>query len=358
VVGVYMKNWTQDIAGVACPWQQDLADARAAAAVLDIPFKVFDFQAEYKQHVVDVMVAEYQAGRTPTQTSSATKKLNSIYFCAPPWPMAPTSLLPATTPAAQDGQLHIPTDTAKDQTYFLYRVSAQALRRTIFPLAGLTKPAVRTLAAKFGLPTAKKPDSQAFALWGEVGPPRIFAPIRPRPARSGSPSGHRRHAWRQRGHWHAPGRPLLHPRPAPRTWASAAAHPTTSRAKISPPIPCTLPPTPPTWSYPAITLRSKTCIGSTTPRLRTPLITSACVTGASLFRALSAPPSARLTPPPRRPSNRPPTPPPPDSGNRVSNQSAHLTVQLTRLERAITPANPPSSTTPTAACWVAVLWLS
>jgi len=44
---------------------QDLADARAAAAVVDIPFKIMDFQAEYKQHVVDAMVAEYQAGRTP-----------------------------------------------------------------------------------------------------------------------------------------------------------------------------------------------------------------------------------------------------------------------------------------------------
>jgi len=63
VVGVYMKNWTQDVAGVACPWKSDLADARAIAARLDIPFKVFDFQTEYKQNVVDVMVAEYIAGK-------------------------------------------------------------------------------------------------------------------------------------------------------------------------------------------------------------------------------------------------------------------------------------------------------
>src|SRR5674476_888234 len=65
VVGVYMKNWTADIGGVACPWLDDLADARAAAAVLDIPFKIFDFQAEYRARVVDIMVSEYRAGRTP-----------------------------------------------------------------------------------------------------------------------------------------------------------------------------------------------------------------------------------------------------------------------------------------------------
>src|SRR6266704_2673019 len=65
VSATLLKQQGFNVAGVECPWKQDLADARAAAAAIDIPFKVFDFQAEYKQHVVDVMVAEYQAGRTP-----------------------------------------------------------------------------------------------------------------------------------------------------------------------------------------------------------------------------------------------------------------------------------------------------
>ena len=64
-IGVFMKNWTQDIGGVACSWQEDFADAKAVAARLGIELKVFDFQDQYKHKVVDYMVAEYQAGRTP-----------------------------------------------------------------------------------------------------------------------------------------------------------------------------------------------------------------------------------------------------------------------------------------------------
>ena len=53
VTGVYMKNWTEDLPGMKCPWADDLADAKRVAVQLDIPFKVFDFQKEYKQKVIN-----------------------------------------------------------------------------------------------------------------------------------------------------------------------------------------------------------------------------------------------------------------------------------------------------------------
>src|SRR5690606_29761561 len=65
VTGVYMKNWTQDLSGMKCPWADDLADAKRVAVQLGIRFKVYDFQTEYRQQVVDYMLREYQAGRTP-----------------------------------------------------------------------------------------------------------------------------------------------------------------------------------------------------------------------------------------------------------------------------------------------------
>ena len=65
VTGVYMKNWTQDLPGMKCPWADDLADAKRVAVQLGIDFKVFDFEKEYKQNVVDYMIDEYKAGRTP-----------------------------------------------------------------------------------------------------------------------------------------------------------------------------------------------------------------------------------------------------------------------------------------------------
>ncbi len=169
VVGVYMKNWTQDIAGVACPWRQDLADARAAAAVLDIPFKVFDFQAEYKQHVVDVMVAEYQAGRTPNPDVLCNQEIKFNLFLRTA--LADGADLVATGHYARTSgsQLFAAADTNKDQSYFLYCVTSSALAKTLFPLGDLTKPQVRRLAADLGLPTAAKPDSQGICFVGEVG---------------------------------------------------------------------------------------------------------------------------------------------------------------------------------------------
>ena len=65
VTGVYMKNWTRDLPGMQCPWAEDLADAKRVAVRLNIPFKVFDFQDEYKHLVVDYMIREYSLGRTP-----------------------------------------------------------------------------------------------------------------------------------------------------------------------------------------------------------------------------------------------------------------------------------------------------
>ncbi len=169
VVGVYMKNWTADIAGVACPWKQDLADARAAAAVIDIPFKVFDFQAEYKQHVVDVMVAEYQAGRTPNPDIMCNQEIKFKLFLTTALADGADLIATGHYARTENGKLLTARDTNKDQTYFLYRVAAEALKRTVFPLGELIKPEVRRLAAGLNLPTAAKPDSQGICFVGEVG---------------------------------------------------------------------------------------------------------------------------------------------------------------------------------------------
>jgi len=169
VVGVYMKNWTQDVAGVACPWKSDLADARAIAARLDIPFKVFDFQTEYKQNVVDVMVAEYIAGRTPNPDVMCNQEIKFNLFLKTA--LADGADLIATGHYARiaNGRLLASRYLAKDQSYFLYRVTSGALEKTIFPVGDLAKPEVRRLAAEAGLATAKKPDSQGICFVGEVG---------------------------------------------------------------------------------------------------------------------------------------------------------------------------------------------
>jgi tRNA-uridine 2-sulfurtransferase len=163
VVGVYMQNWTDDIAGAECPWKQDLADAHVTAARLDIPFKVFDFQVEYKQKVVEAMINEFKLGRTPNPDVLCNQDIKFKLFLDTA--LADGADLIATGHYARvsNARLFKGLDDWKDQSYFLYRMTSSALDRALMPIGELHKPDVRHLAAELKLPTAAKPDSQGFS---------------------------------------------------------------------------------------------------------------------------------------------------------------------------------------------------
>lgn len=169
VTGVYMKNWTQDLPGMKCPWADDLADAKRVAVQIGIPFKVFDFQKEYKQKVVDYMIAEYKAGRTPNPDIMCNQEVKFKVFLEAALEDGADMIATGHYAATKDGQLLVAADTAKDQTYFLYRVTEGALKKTLFPLGEMTKPEVRAKAEEFGLATATKKDSQGICFVGKVG---------------------------------------------------------------------------------------------------------------------------------------------------------------------------------------------
>lgn len=168
VVGVYMKNWTADVLGYKCPWREDLTDAQSVAARLNIPFKIFDFQKEYKQKVVDYMVAEYKAGRTPNPDVMCNQEIKFKLFLEASLTDGANLIATGHYAQTKNSVLLTAKDSNKDQTYFLYRVSSAALNRTIFPLGGLTKPEVRKLAREFKLPVFDKPDSTGICFIGEV----------------------------------------------------------------------------------------------------------------------------------------------------------------------------------------------
>lgn len=169
VTGVYMKNWTQDLPGMICPWADDLADAKRVAVHLGIPFKVYDFQAEYKQKVVDYMIREYQAGRTPNPDIMCNQEVKFKLFLETALEDGADMIATGHYASVADGKLLMAADTNKDQTYFLYRVTHEALGKTLFPLGGFTKPEVRKMAEERGLVTAAKKDSQGICFVGSVG---------------------------------------------------------------------------------------------------------------------------------------------------------------------------------------------
>jgi tRNA-specific 2-thiouridylase len=184
VVGVYMKNWTKSLPGFDCPWKEDFADAKRVAVQLGIEFKVFDFEKQYKQKVVDYMIDEFKAGRTPNPDIMCNQEVKFKLFldtCLEDGAdliatghYARVENSSSSKHSAKSSKLGIARllkarDDNKDQTYFLYRITDKALSKTLFPLGEYTKPEVRKLAKKFGLATAEKKESMGICFVGKVG---------------------------------------------------------------------------------------------------------------------------------------------------------------------------------------------
>lgn len=169
VTGVYMKNWTQDLPGMRCPWADDLADAKRVAVHLGIDFKVFDFESDYREKVVEYMIDEYKAGRTPNPDIMCNQEVKFKLFLEAALDDGADLIATGHYARVANGALLQAVDSNKDQTYFLYRVTKKALEKTLFPLGEFTKPEVREMAAARGLITARKKDSQGICFVGQIG---------------------------------------------------------------------------------------------------------------------------------------------------------------------------------------------
>jgi len=169
VTGVYMKNWTQDLPGMKCPWADDLADAKRVAVQLGIDFKVFDFENEYKHKVVDYMIYEYKNGRTPNPDIMCNQEVKFKLFLETSLEDGADMIATGHYARVKDGVLLQAEDANKDQTYFLYRVTGEALSKTLFPIGEFEKSKVREMAEARGLYTATKKDSQGICFVGKVG---------------------------------------------------------------------------------------------------------------------------------------------------------------------------------------------
>jgi len=181
VTGVFIKVWEPDIAhrgvhssatGIQCTWRDDRRDAMRVAAHLDIPFITMDLGKEYKKEIVDYMVSEYSAGRTPNPDVMCNKyiKFGAFFKHA----MEAGADFVATGHYArlmQDGverKLLMGVDGNKDQSYFLWTLTQKQLRKTLFPIGEYEKSEVRKMAKSFGLPTAEKKDSQGLCFVGKL----------------------------------------------------------------------------------------------------------------------------------------------------------------------------------------------
>ena len=169
VVGIYMKNWSRDLPGMKCPWAEDLADAKRVAVKLGIDFEVWDFEKAYHDKVVDYMLSEFRKGNTPNPDIMCNQEIKFKLFYEKAKEAGADFIATGHYARVKDGLLMRAVDENKDQTYFLYRISEEALKHTLFPIGEMLKPEVKKLAQENGLHNAYKKESMGVCFVGEVG---------------------------------------------------------------------------------------------------------------------------------------------------------------------------------------------
>ncbi len=168
VTGIYLECWRAP----GCRTEEDRKDALKVALELNIPFKVLDFKQQYKDEVVEYFFNEYQAGRTPNPDVMCNKEIKFGMFYD--WAMEHDFDYVATGHYAnidrstEKPSLLIPSDSHKDQTYFLYVLTQEQLSHTLFPLGTLTKQQVREEAQQRNIHVASKKDSVGICFIGNI----------------------------------------------------------------------------------------------------------------------------------------------------------------------------------------------
>ena len=171
VVGLFMKNWEDDDNDEYCSTREDLVDAAAAADVVGVDFEAVNFAAEYKDRVFADFLREYAAGRTPNPDVLCNAEIKFKAFLDHAVAMGADHIATGHYAGvrSRDGRFELlrGKDSAKDQSYFLHRLTQGQLSRTLFPLADLAKPEVRRIALEAGLGNHAKKDSTGICFIGE-----------------------------------------------------------------------------------------------------------------------------------------------------------------------------------------------
>lgn len=155
----------QDELDSGCCALEQVEDARSVAFRLGIAFYVFNFKDDFRRQVMDAFVRDYACGLTPNPCIECNRHLKFDRFLRRAQELGCEYIVTghyARITRGDDGRYLLckAFDSARDQTYFLYRLTQEQLAHTLFPLGSLTKPQVRQIAQEQGFVNARKKDSQ------------------------------------------------------------------------------------------------------------------------------------------------------------------------------------------------------
>lgn len=170
VTGVFLKNWSGEEYGLedSCPWEKDLASAREIASFLNIELLVYNFERDYRELVIKDFFYQYSVGNTPNPDILCNKYIKFDKFLKKALEDGAEYIATGHYAKTDNVSLFKPKDTIKDQTYFLHQLTQDQLKKSLFPLANLTKSEVRELAKLNGLPNHNRKDSQGICFVGKV----------------------------------------------------------------------------------------------------------------------------------------------------------------------------------------------
>ncbi len=183
VTAFYLKVWLEDELDHLgdCPWEEDLAYARAVCERFDVELRVVPLQLEYYERVVSYTLEELRSGRTPSPDIFCNERIKFGAF------------LDYLLEHERDEEMKIATghyarildrgdhvelgrspDPVKDQTYFLSHLHQDQLRRIAFPIGSLDKDEVRRRAHELDLPNKDRRDSQGICFLGRIRYPEFI----------------------------------------------------------------------------------------------------------------------------------------------------------------------------------------
>lgn len=177
VLGIFMKNW-EDLSpsqGGVCPSLLEYEDVIRVCQKIGIPHYSFNFVKEYQEQVFSHFLEEYKAGYTPNPDVLCNREIKFKVFFDKAKELGADFLAMGhyARILPEEFSLLKGSDLGKDQSYFLYTLKSEILKKVLFPIGHLQKKEVREIARREGLPTAEKKDSTGICFIGK----RDFRPF-------------------------------------------------------------------------------------------------------------------------------------------------------------------------------------